>query len=174
MTFTVGETVIASFTNNPYATMTQGFNQAQLAPKLRLEAEAGDLACDGELFFPTVEPEAMSTAPLTLRNEGNDPLLISALELSGAAVFSLESAPTEALVIPVGGYYELNLSFTPEQVADYTGMLRIEHTDVDAGPCALTLVASAVYADVPALPLPALLLLTFSLLGLSLRSIRSL
>jgi len=96
------------------------------------------------------------------------------LELSGAAVFSLESAPNLPLVIQAGEAYVLNLTFTPEQADDYTGMLRIEHTDIDAGPCVLTLLASAVYADVPALPLPALLLLTFSLLGLSLRSIRSL
>jgi hypothetical protein len=42
MTFTVGETVIATFSQSN-GIMTQGFNQAQLAPELQVQAESGNL-----------------------------------------------------------------------------------------------------------------------------------
>jgi hypothetical protein len=53
------------------------------------------------------------------------------------------------------------------------GILEIENTDTDEGPCTITLRASAVFVELPAMPLSATLMLGL-LLGLTLRSIRSL
>lgn len=172
MTFTIGETVISSFIN-PNATMTQGFNQAQLAGEIEVRDEAGPLTSGAELLFATVEPDGSSTLQVTIRNTGNDPLRVSALTFSGDPVFSIDGAPSLPIVLQPGTEQVLTLRFSPDQVADYTGQLSIEHTDTDASPWILNLRASAVIFDLPVMPLGGILLLSLSLLGLAVRSIRS-
>lgn len=172
MTFTIGETVISSFIN-PNATLTQGFNQAQLAAEIQVLSEAGPLTSGAELLFATVEPDGSSTLLLTIRNTGNDPLGVSALNFNGDPVFSIDGPPILPLVLPVGTEQVLTLRFSPAEVSDYTGQLSMEHTDTDASPWILNLRASAVIFDLPVMPLGGILLLSLSLLGLAVRSIRS-
>jgi hypothetical protein len=172
MTFTVGETVIATFSQSN-GIMTQGFNQAQLAPELQVQAESGNLISGAELFFATVEPGEGSTLVLTIRNAGNGPFSITALNFAGDPFFTIEGGPTLPLVLPAGGEQILTLRFSPDEAADYTGRLSIEHTDAGATqPWVLNLRASAVIADLPLMPWWATLLISLVLIGVSIRSIR--
>ena len=173
MTFTVGETVIATF-SQPNGIMTQGFNQS-LNPELQLLDEAGNLACGGDVLFPTVEPGDNSTVSLSIRNESStDPLSITALDFSGAPVFSIESPPSLPLAIPAGQEVGLSLRFSPDQADDFMGILSIINTDLDEGTCLVNLSGSAQIVDLPALPLPAILLLGLSVLALGISSLRRL
>lgn len=173
ITFTVGETVISTFTN-PNATLTQGFNQA-LDSEIQLEDASGNLGCGGDLLFATVEPGDNSTVLLTIRNESSTgPLSIRALDFSGDPVFSIASPPSLPLSIPANQQTELTLQFAPDQANDFTGALSIENNDADEGICIINLSASAQVFDLPALPLPALLLLGMSVLLLGVRSVRRL
>lgn len=173
MTFTIGETVISSFSQSN-AIMTQGFNQAQLAAEIEVRDDTGPLASGAELLFATVEPGGSSTLLLTIRNTGNDPLRVSALTFSGDPVFSIEGPPILPLVLPAGTEQMLTLRFSPAEVADYTGQLSMEHSDTAASPLTFILSASAVIFDLPVMPFGGILLLLLSIVGLAVRSIRSL
>lgn len=172
MTFTVGETVISTFTQ-PNGTMTQGFNQAQLAPELQVQAESGALISGAELLFATVEPGGNSTLVLTIRNAGNGPFSISALNFTGDPVFSIEESISFPLTLQPADEQVLTLRFSPDQADDYLGQLSIEHTDAGATqPFILNLRASAMIADLPLMPWWATLLISLALIGVAIRSIR--
>lgn len=172
MTFTVGETVISTFSQSN-GIMTQGFNQAQLAPELQVEAESGALISDAELLFSIIEPGGSGTLVLTIRNAGNGPFSISALNFTGDPVFTIDESISFPLTLPASGEQVLTLRFSPDQPDDYVGQLTIEHTDVGASqPFILNLSASAMIADLPLMPWWATILLSLALIGVAIRSIR--
>jgi hypothetical protein len=173
MTFTVGETVISTFTQPNGPSLTQGFNQAQQAPELQVQAESGILISGAELLFSTVEPGSSSTLQVTIRNAGNGPFQITGFNFTGASVFSIEESISLPLVLPAAGEQILTLRFSPDQADDYLGQLSIEHTDVGATqPFILNLNASAVIADLPLMPWWATMLLSLTLIGVAIRNIR--
>ena len=172
MTFTVGETVISTF-NQSNGTMIQGFNQAQLAPELQVEAESGVLISGAELLFPTIEPGGSSTLVLTIRNAGNGPFSISALDFTGDPVFTIDESISFPLTLQASGEQMLTLRFSPNQADDYVGQLTIEHTDAGATqPFIVNLSASAIIADLPLMSWSATLLLSLLVISLAIRSIR--
>ena len=172
MTFTIGETVIGTF-SQANGIMTQGFNQAQLAPELQLIAESGALISGAELLFSTIEPGGSINLVLTIRNGGNGPFSISALNFTGDPVFTIDESISFPLTLQASGEQMLTLRFSPEQADDYSGQLTIEHTDAGATqPFIVNLSASAIIADLPLMPWSATLLLSLLVISLAIRSIR--
>ncbi len=171
MTFTIGETVIATFSQSN-GIMSQGFNQAQMAPELQVQAEVGTLISGAELLFELVEPGESSTLILTLRNLGNGPLSINGLNFMGDPVFSIEGNPSLPIVLAAAAEQVLIVSFNPVDANDYTGLLRIESTDPNVNPFTINLRGNALIVDLPVMSWPATLLISLVLLGLSILSIR--
>jgi hypothetical protein len=153
--------------------MIQGFNQAQLAPELQVEAESGTLISGAELLFSTIEPGGSSTLVLTIRNAGNGPFSISALDFTGDPVFTIDESISFPLTLQASGEQMLTLRFSPNQADDYVGQLTIEHTDAGATqPFIVNLSASAIIADLPLMPWWATMMLSVALIGIAIRSIR--
>jgi hypothetical protein len=138
-----------------------------------VEAESGVLISGAELLFPTIEPGGSSTLVLTIRNAGNGPFSISALDFTGDPVFTIDESISFPLTLQALGEQRLTLRFSPDQVDNYSGQLTIEHTDAGANqPFIVNLRASAIIADLPLMPWSATLLISLALIGVAIRSIR--
>jgi hypothetical protein len=79
------------------------------------------------LDFGSVILDEEIEASLTISNEGNADLVISAVEVGGAPIFL--SAFEDEIVIEPDDSYELAVTFTPDEVGEFNGTLTITSND---------------------------------------------
>lgn len=80
--------------------------------------------------FGQVRVGASASIPLTLRNDGTEPLLVSALSLSGAGAAAFQLAGASApLTLAPGASQPLTLAFTPPSSGPWAGRLELASDD---------------------------------------------
>ena len=86
--------------------------------------ESSQVLAGGSILFPQTAIGGTSTVDFQVRNDGNSPLPISAIGLTGAA-FSLDGLPAVPLLVASGSTVGFQIVFEPSTATPVTGILAI-------------------------------------------------
>lgn len=136
------KTVLLQITSNdtnesPYRITLTGEGAV---PDISIEKTGGVVVPDGGSFtLSSTTAGAVTSSVFTLRNAGDDDLIITAAGIVGpnASQFSLMAGYTP--VLPPGGSTNFSIQFAPDSYGTKTGELRVASNDPDESPYSITL-----------------------------------
>lgn len=86
--------------------------------------ESSQVLAGGSILFPQTSIGGSSTVGFQIRNDGNSPLVINSIGLSGAA-FALDGLPAVPLSVASGSTIGFQIVFEPSTATPVTGILAI-------------------------------------------------